>query len=85
MKLPPVRQAARDLCPIVDVAAHLRSAIALYEGCERVLAGEVSVELLDGTTLNEFVYLAPASLRPPRRCLFSPGRQKTCALGGPIP
>ena len=56
--------AARNLYPILDVAKHLQSAIALYERYEWVCAGEVLVDFPDGTTLKEFVYLAPPSLRP---------------------
>jgi len=55
---------ARDLYPMLDVASHLRPAIDLYERCGWLRAGEVSVSFADGTTLDEFVYLAPEGLRP---------------------
>lgn len=50
---------ARGLWPILDVATHFRSAIGLYENCGWVRAGEITVQFDDGTSLDEFVYVAP--------------------------
>ncbi|HTT52223.1 MAG TPA: GNAT family N-acetyltransferase [Streptosporangiaceae bacterium] len=59
------RQAARrGLCPVLDVAADLSSAIQLYESCGWVLAGAVTVTFRDGNSLDELVYLGPV---PPAR------------------
>jgi GNAT superfamily N-acetyltransferase len=53
---------ARGLWPVLDVAKDLRSAIALYESCGWVRAGEVTVRLPDGRDLEEFVYVAPPTV-----------------------
>ncbi len=55
---------AKGLYPILDVANQMQSAVALYERSGWVRAGEVSAEFAGGTSLEELVYLAPASLRP---------------------
>jgi GNAT superfamily N-acetyltransferase len=54
---------ARDLglTPILDVVTRFHGAIALYEGAGWTQLGEVSVDLPDGTNVDEFVYLAPPS------------------------
>ncbi len=54
----------RQLVPILDVATHFRVAIALYEHCGWIRAGEVEVWLPSGQALREYVYVAPATLRP---------------------
>ncbi len=54
----------RGLYPMLDVATHLQSAVDLYEHCAWVRAGQVATHFADGTTLHEFVYLAPPALRP---------------------
>ncbi len=50
---------ARGLWPVLDVATQLRGAIRLYERCGWSRAGEVTVDLRRGFTLDEFVYLGP--------------------------
>jgi GNAT superfamily N-acetyltransferase len=55
---------ARGLHPILDVATHLQDAVRLYERCGWVRAGEVTLQFPDGTTLNEFVYLASPLFHP---------------------
>jgi len=55
---------ARGLFPMLDVATRLQPAIGLYERCGWRRAGEVSLHFADGTTLDEFVYLAPPALGP---------------------
>ena len=50
---------ARDLWPILDVDVDLAAAIALYERCGWVRAGQVTLRFSDGTGLTEWVYLGP--------------------------
>jgi ribosomal protein S18 acetylase RimI-like enzyme len=50
---------ARDLWPILDVSVDLTAAIALYERCGWVRAGQVCVRFSDGNGLTEWVYLGP--------------------------
>ncbi len=54
---------ARDLWPVLDVDVDLTAAIALYERCGWVRAGQVSLLFSDGTGLCEWVYVGP----PPAR------------------
>lgn len=52
---------SRGLWPVLDVAADLTSAIAMYEGHGWVRAGEVVLDLGEGRLLNEYVYLGPVT------------------------
>jgi GNAT superfamily N-acetyltransferase len=54
----------RGLWPILDVVVDSAGAIGLYERCGWIRAGEVTVTFRSGTTVQEFVYLAPVALRP---------------------
>ncbi len=56
---------ARGLWPILDVVTGFRSAVQLYERCGWVLAGRVSRQVADGTTIDELVYLGPAQVEGP--------------------
>ncbi len=50
---------ARGLWPVLDVAVHHDTAIALYEKCGWVRVGEVFVRFGHGGGLDEFVYFGP--------------------------
>jgi GNAT superfamily N-acetyltransferase len=56
----------RGLYPMLDVATHFQPAIDLYDRSGWLCAGKVTAVFRDATTLDEFVYLAPAALRPSR-------------------
>lgn len=49
----------RGLIPILDVAAKFAGAIAVYERCGWIRAGEVDVVLPTGAAMREVVFLAP--------------------------
>jgi len=49
----------RGWWPILDVATTLHAAIALYERCGWIRAGEVDVVLPTGASVREVVFLAP--------------------------
>jgi len=55
--------AARGLWPILDVATGLHAAIAMYEKCGWKRIGELTVRFGDDTSLDEFVYRGPVSLK----------------------
>ncbi len=55
---------ARHLRPVLDVATDMTAAIRLYESCGWTRAGEVTAHFPDGTSLDEFVYLAPVDPAP---------------------
>lgn len=73
----------RGFFPIVDVATHLGAAIALYERCGWICAGEVESAFPTGEVLKEFVYLAPPSLRPTTAEERSDGSPFEIAIGDP--
>ncbi|CAN5296759.1 hypothetical protein BH20ACT3_BH20ACT3_07090 [soil metagenome] len=50
----------RGLWPVLDVATHYGPALRLYEACDWVRAGQVTVTFRHGGTLDEYVYLGPA-------------------------
>jgi len=50
----------RGLLPILEVATHLRGAVALYESCGWDRAGEVTIEVPDEPDLQCYVYVGPA-------------------------
>jgi GNAT superfamily N-acetyltransferase len=47
------------LAPMLDVATHFGHAIHLYETNGWTRIGEVSTQISDGSTLDEYVYLSP--------------------------
>jgi ribosomal-protein-alanine N-acetyltransferase len=51
---------SRDLCPVLDVATGLPGAIRLYETCGWTRAGAFTVDLPDGSSLEELVFVGPA-------------------------
>lgn len=51
----------RGLSPVLDVVVDHHAAIALYERCSWVRAGQVTARFADGNVLEEFVYVAPLS------------------------
>jgi len=50
---------ARGLWPILDVVTYQHAAIALYDKCGWVRAGQVTSRFGDDVVLEEFVYLGP--------------------------
>jgi GNAT superfamily N-acetyltransferase len=54
---------ARGLRPIVDVATHYKPAIELYEAAGWIRIGTATLQLPDGASLDEFVYLGPEPAR----------------------
>lgn len=50
---------SRGLSPVLDVDTTAAAAIALYERCGWVRAGQVTVRFSDGKELTEFVYVGP--------------------------
>jgi len=50
---------ARGLWPVLDVVTHHQPAIALYDKCGWVRAGQVTSHYGDDITLDELVYLGP--------------------------
>ncbi|MFI5047181.1 MAG: GNAT family N-acetyltransferase [Acidimicrobiia bacterium] len=62
-----VREArTRGLAPILDVSVELGGAIALYEAAGWRRLGGVVFEAADGTSFDEFVYVAEGASRLPR-------------------
>jgi ribosomal protein S18 acetylase RimI-like enzyme len=53
---------ARNLWPVLDVATHFEGAIALYESCGWTRVGLVTTRFRDGSTLDEYVYVAPSDI-----------------------
>lgn len=54
---------SRGLWPVLDVDTDLAAAIALYESRGWVRAGMVTLQLRNGHTLDEYVYLGPGAAR----------------------
>ncbi len=50
---------ARGRWPILDVAIQFDGAIRLYETCNWVCAGQVTVQLSRGEPLDEFLFIGP--------------------------
>jgi GNAT superfamily N-acetyltransferase len=53
---------ARGLWPVLDVAADLAAAMALYDSRGWVRAGKATVCFSEGQTLDEYVYLGPPAV-----------------------
>jgi GNAT superfamily N-acetyltransferase len=53
-----------ELCPILDVAVKYEAAIRLYEDTGWRCLGRVGFPMPDGTTVDEYVYLAPIAEDP---------------------
>jgi len=49
----------RELVPVLDVVEQHKAAVALYENTGWVQIGKVSVDLPDGSSVDEIVYRAP--------------------------
>jgi GNAT superfamily N-acetyltransferase len=56
---------SRGLSPVLDVGTELRGAIALYESCGWTRVGEVTSDIGDGLSVDEYVYLPPGGTGPP--------------------
>jgi len=66
--------ASRGLWPVLDVDTDLAAAIALYESRGWIRAGMVTLQLSNGHSLNEYVYLGPEALLPQPRPDRRPAR-----------
>jgi GNAT superfamily N-acetyltransferase len=53
----------RGLWPVLDVVTSLPDAVRLYEKCGWTRAGEVTVDLGDALTINEYVYIGSPPIR----------------------
>jgi GNAT superfamily N-acetyltransferase len=60
------RARSLDLCPILDVAVRYEAAVRLYTQAGWRSLGSVGFPMPDGTTVDEYVYLAPIARDPHR-------------------
>ena len=71
----------RGLAPILDVVSRHRDAIALYEKEGWTRLGSTHITLMNGKTVNEYVYAAPRLLGPNQ--IAAPPRRKVMHRASP--